>query len=1805
MHADPPLGVCAAMESPVHALSSGAPLEWSVCPGAAETACMSEMPHGTIVTATSFTSLSLLHCELAGEEKVQYEVHLLTSGLLQCGWCVTPSGLPFTSQEGVGDFPMSVAADGLRGLVWNLTPADVPELRWGAGDILSCYADLGTGAFDFALNGQHCHTASLPTKALLLRHGARWYNDRHSTDEMLQYTPAMSLEGGEACVVNLGEAPMRYPRCGYRSICENAWSGNANSAAEGDGRSGAVALSASRSSTPVPVAALPAAGAASRHGGGVEDHHSGSGNSSFGAPYTSFSWSHCLTLGGIEMGPFLRAMALQVPLGIPTEGAYLFLRVLDPWAEEPGRVVERCARLVSWLQADVQGRWKAFTMWLYLWVTRLYVQLRDVSVELESVANLDGMIVLPSTEGNVETPAATLALLHDMWRALELFMPHESFAMMPGMMLALLQHRSSDSAAGQLMALRIVRDLVATPSFRRTWVADTVSCTSTLLNLFTIHSLAGGARGALVDALATQTPNNVILRSEVTLRATEHQARLWALASAVLDEVVRDGACRGALAICVQRYMGDKRLKSMMALAHRGADAASNAVAAATFLDAYPYTFASAFSPTVLGMLTLALTAALGACMPALADGHDDRPAPPPAHPNGDRNGVPPDAAVQTPSAAVLQRELSWRAVALSWLPPARFYNRPLAAAAVAPQGNVSNDGNRPTAAAPSSKDCIADRLGGALHTVATSIEVEMTHLDERRENGADTTATAAPAAMLIPQPVVTNNNNNSIHALPAAPLSGFNAPQPPQTTQTVAAEGPSLSMQEQQWREASAWHLERRRCFTALPPDAAGLGLNDGVAAATRGSVPGLPAAVTTTSTTYATSASVPPPPAPVPLIDVDARLAEALAERADELFLVTVVAFDLYVRGLLARCASLPTAIHHAVFDYQRAVTEKSALLETWNSTASVSGGDDAAHLRHVFELLLTTVPLRMDTSSAALANFCGVAGRVYGYYWARMAVFERCYCVPAQPVFYAAAEVQEAPHAPPRAFLMLPAQLSNVFVDLWLLLGLVRGHNADIAAQAPTLLRFFFDANMRRATSNLFAREYLYQAVTSVLGAGREDRLRMARQIAQLHRSSPAESPGTLSFMARHVADFLDMAQRSPHERAPVNFISALLQEERTLVPPPRMLDEKFGWLLHTQAPEPPRNAAIVVAAAATAATTAAVPTADDIYLHLLVECTTQYSPAALLFPLIYQANALLSRFSERLLPTLPRWAEESGETITGFSTLYHVLRKTLCAMHVMCEAVLAREVSQSAAGEEAVMTTSLLFPPAAATTPPSSSSSSGGCVSDDAPEAEDAAALRRELMDVVLQCLLRVMGPYTNSITRNAATAAGEQHDGTSIAVLRVSESDGGAAAVGEDSSQGDGNVLQPAVVCDVSGAYHWREVACTRVGLLSPLLAMLLRFLESGRRRRAGAMTATEVSVVTLNPFLALVGAELPTLVRAALTALDHTAWWTSDQRGATGDAATPASASPRLERLQHLLCEVEAACALLFPSAATTARSSRGTTHTTNTMTTAVTSALPAPLPQHQQAELSRASAHSRSLSGASAHTAECAAEEAGVSATATAAAAPTAAANAITLPANAHLSPASQSFSASTELPSSLGAAGDERGVAGDGEEGEGGGADEAAAHVCVICLSRRNDVRMIPCHHECCYGCLRRYQRVEHARQVAMEGSGHTGSLTPMSSPPLTWHGSRGTSEASGANSFRSAPALSDYPGRWPAVTNVSVAAAAGEEETGLRVLTCDTFTLSSVEHSIAAAETAAVRCFFCKEAVTAVEHLVSHGP
>ncbi|KAJ2810173.1 hypothetical protein H4S07_002821 [Coemansia furcata] len=84
----------------------------------------------------------------------RFEVQLLTSGLVQVGWCTELCGFFPESGEGVGDDYESVAYDGYRQRKWHGT-AEEKEYgeKWHAGDVIGAELDLDGGRVVFYRNG--------------------------------------------------------------------------------------------------------------------------------------------------------------------------------------------------------------------------------------------------------------------------------------------------------------------------------------------------------------------------------------------------------------------------------------------------------------------------------------------------------------------------------------------------------------------------------------------------------------------------------------------------------------------------------------------------------------------------------------------------------------------------------------------------------------------------------------------------------------------------------------------------------------------------------------------------------------------------------------------------------------------------------------------------------------------------------------------------------------------------------------------------------------------------------------------------------------------------------------------------------------------------------------------------------------------------------------------------------------------------------------------------------------------------------------------------------------------------------------------------------------------------------------------------------------------------------------------------------------------------------------------------------------------------------------------------------------------
>ncbi|KAJ1801371.1 hypothetical protein LPJ59_000336 [Coemansia sp. RSA 2399] len=85
----------------------------------------------------------------------RFHVRLLSSGLVQIGWCTDQCGFFPESGVGVGDDFESVAYDGYRRRKWfGIPDKNVYGERWKAGDVVSAELDLDNGRVVFYQNGK-------------------------------------------------------------------------------------------------------------------------------------------------------------------------------------------------------------------------------------------------------------------------------------------------------------------------------------------------------------------------------------------------------------------------------------------------------------------------------------------------------------------------------------------------------------------------------------------------------------------------------------------------------------------------------------------------------------------------------------------------------------------------------------------------------------------------------------------------------------------------------------------------------------------------------------------------------------------------------------------------------------------------------------------------------------------------------------------------------------------------------------------------------------------------------------------------------------------------------------------------------------------------------------------------------------------------------------------------------------------------------------------------------------------------------------------------------------------------------------------------------------------------------------------------------------------------------------------------------------------------------------------------------------------------------------------------------------------
>jgi Kip1 ubiquitination-promoting complex protein 1 len=122
--------------------------------------------------------------------KFYYEVKLLSSGLMQIGWCTLAT--PFHTNTGVGDDSTSYAYDGFRVNKWNNGQEAYGE-GWGMGDTIGSLIDFEKKEISFYRNNKFLGVAFKNIK----------------TGPNMAYFPALSMGNGERVVFNFGLKPFK------------------------------------------------------------------------------------------------------------------------------------------------------------------------------------------------------------------------------------------------------------------------------------------------------------------------------------------------------------------------------------------------------------------------------------------------------------------------------------------------------------------------------------------------------------------------------------------------------------------------------------------------------------------------------------------------------------------------------------------------------------------------------------------------------------------------------------------------------------------------------------------------------------------------------------------------------------------------------------------------------------------------------------------------------------------------------------------------------------------------------------------------------------------------------------------------------------------------------------------------------------------------------------------------------------------------------------------------------------------------------------------------------------------------------------------------------------------------------------------------------------------------------------------------------------------------------------------------------------------------------------------------------------
>ena len=147
-----------------------------------------EVDETRVVSRSNFASVRADTAVFEG--RWQYEVTLITGGLMQIGWSALSSA--FSETNGVGDGDLSYAYDGSRQKTW---PESDYGSDWAEGDVIGCEIDFTAGSLTFYRNGISQGVA---------------FEDIHRPNGAA-YFPSASLSLGESALFNFGRSSFVYP----------------------------------------------------------------------------------------------------------------------------------------------------------------------------------------------------------------------------------------------------------------------------------------------------------------------------------------------------------------------------------------------------------------------------------------------------------------------------------------------------------------------------------------------------------------------------------------------------------------------------------------------------------------------------------------------------------------------------------------------------------------------------------------------------------------------------------------------------------------------------------------------------------------------------------------------------------------------------------------------------------------------------------------------------------------------------------------------------------------------------------------------------------------------------------------------------------------------------------------------------------------------------------------------------------------------------------------------------------------------------------------------------------------------------------------------------------------------------------------------------------------------------------------------------------------------------------------------------------------------------------------------------------